>query len=65
MTYIHILVVRKEEFVDYMKIWELSHVIIHLPDTMKHCEMDVAQGGIGFARLFVTMLFHELGLNVR
>ena len=53
MRYIHVLVVREEDFDSYCRCWQTTHAIVQLPETMIDCEYDVEQGGIGFARLFI------------
>ncbi len=62
-SFVHVLVVRKNEFDKYCKYWQSSHIVLELPDTMTDVDEDVESGGIGYARLFIQMFSETFGLS--
>ncbi len=59
VSYVHVLVVRQEQFEEYCGLWGSSHVVLRLPLEIpawyeQHCERSEAEcGKVGYARKFI------------
>ena len=60
--YIHILLVRPDEFLTYVNFWGGSHAIVKLPKTMPDVEETVYNGGVGYARRFAQWFAKRLNI---
>ncbi len=62
-SFIHVLVVQRTQFKEYVKCWGSSHVIIQLPDSMPGIGIPAEIGRVGYARRFIQLFAEKLGLK--
>ena len=58
--YVQFLVVRAEEFDAYSIHYQTTHAILELPSDLPDCDVDVREGGIGYARQFIQWFAEKL-----
>ena len=65
VDFVQVVVVRAEEFRVYCEHWQSTHAILQLPNTLEleNEEVNVNEGGIGFARLFIQLFAEEFQLG--
>lgn len=61
-SYVHVLVVRPEQYNIYRTYFKNSHCIIQLPHSIESAKYNCKDGGVGFARYFIQILADELKL---
>ena len=62
-NYVQVVVVRSEKFEAYRSTWGKVLVILQLPEELPNCECGPAEGGIGYARLFIQRFAFCLDLE--
>ncbi len=64
-SFIHVLVVQKNQFEAYAKRWSSSHVIIELPEYLPEYMSDVTAkiGKVGYARRFIQLIAEKFELD--
>ncbi|CAH1802279.1 unnamed protein product [Owenia fusiformis] len=59
--FIHVLVVKPEEYEEYCLNWRTTHAILKLPETMEGA--DVHEGGVGYSRRFIQLFAEKFNLD--
>ena len=61
--YVHIIVVRPSEFLEYFREWGCTHAVVCLPDSLPQAgNLGPEEGGIGFTRVFIQLMAKFLKL---
>ncbi|CAH1775368.1 unnamed protein product [Owenia fusiformis] len=59
--FIHVLVVKQEEYEEYCLNWRTTHAILKLPNNIE--DTDVHKGGVGYSRRFIQHFAEEFHLD--
>ena len=63
VQYVHVIVVRSNEYEAYFREWGSTHAVVRLPHSLPEAEgIDPEEGGVGYARLFIQLMAAEFNL---